>query len=186
MKDLLMAMTTALLVFTTSCSKDKPIEPVDPIPVDTPIIALGKVFMLKNGVQWDVPISAKYYPGNMNKFLADGKAFNNSLEEKLSFRDIPVKKGIYMVERRNVLNHYNNNIPDIGISIILDLDQLLNFYDVDSTRSNQFVEILHYDSINHIVEGRFQTFLEGPTTYSFLPDSIALTEGKFHLKIEKN
>jgi hypothetical protein len=64
------------------------------------------------------------------------------------------------------------------------MDQQLNSYNVDSTRSNQYIELLRYDSINHIVEGRFQTFLEGPNTWWFLPDSMAMTEGKFHLKIQ--
>jgi len=89
-----------------------------------------------------------------------------------------------LIERTSLSNG-NNNIPQARLSFILYLDQQLNYYNVDTTRANQYVEILRYDSVNHIVEGRFQTFLEGPSGYSFLPDSVALTEGKFHLKIEK-
>jgi hypothetical protein len=68
--------------------------------------------------------------------------------------------------------------------VILDQDQVLNFYNVDTTLTTHFIEILHFDSVANIVEGRFQTTLEGPNTWSFLPDTMKMTEGKFHLRIE--
>lgn len=63
-------------------------------------------------------------------------------------------------------------------------DQLFKSYRVDTTRSNQFIEILHYDSIQHIVEGRFQAILGDKPSWSFLPDSMKMTEGKFRLKLK--
>jgi len=184
-----MAITIALFALTMSCSKSKPEAlvdpiPVDTIPVDTAIIELGKVSVLKNGVPWNASFYARYNTGDFGNFIFSGKATNNSLDEGFHLYDIPSKKGIYLVERSMLWNH-NNNIPNGGLGIVLDLDQLLNYYRVDSTRANQYFEILRYDSVTHIVEGRFQTFLEGPSDYPFLPDSIALTEGKFHLKIEE-
>ena len=184
MKDLFMSIAIALLALTTSCSKSKPEALVDPIPVDTAITELGTVSVLKNGEPWNASFYAKYYINNLGRFFISGKGFNNSLEERFSVIDIPAKCGNYLIERSGLWNG-NNNIPQAGLGIILDLDQELNYYSVDTTRANQYLEILRYDSVNHIVEGRFQTFPEGPTDYSFLPDSVALTEGKFHLKIEK-
>jgi len=182
MKDLSMAI--ALLALVMSCSKSKPEALVDPIPVDTAIIELGTVSVLKNGEPWNASFLAKYSPNNKNRFRIKGNLIQNGYDHIFYIDDISANEGLQPIERKNLWNA-QNGVPDALWSVVLDLDQVLNFYRVDSTRANQFVEILCYDSVNHIVEGRFQTFLEGPSGYSFLPDSVALTEGKFHLKIEK-
>ena len=176
----------ALFLGLTACSKNDTETPIiDPPPMDTltHIIELGKTSVLSNGVPWNGIFSASYVPNDRRRFYIRGNLSLNGFDHRLSIGDISSKTGLQEVERGNLWNG-SNGIPEVIYHVSLDQDQLLNFYLVDSTRSNQFVEILRYDSINHIVEGRFQTFLEGPTTYSFLPDSIAMTEGKFHLKIK--
>ena len=86
-------------------------------------------------------------------------------------------------EQSNWLNG-NNGIPDANYFVSLDGDQLFKTYRIDTTLSNQFIEILHYDSILHIVEGRFQAILGDKHSWPFLPDTMKMTEGKFHLKLE--
>lgn len=187
MKNVIMCLL--LLALCAACSKNKSEEPIGPPPppIDTitHVIELGKVSVLKNGVSWEASFYAKYYPDNRSNFFISGKlAHANSLEEGFRLGDILCKKGVYPVER----NHYlrlDNDVPESNFYFTLDGDQLLNGYNIDTTRANQYVEVLRYDSITHVVEGRFQTFLEGPTTWAFLPDSIAMTEGKFHLKIKE-
>ncbi len=185
MKHLIFALAITLCY---SCSKGAPDEPIVPSPpIDTisHIIELGKSSVLKNGTFWEASFYARYYFGDKNRFFLHGDLFHsNALQEGFRLGDIPCKKGIYPVERQHYLR-LNNSIPESSFYVSLDLDQYLNGYNVDTTLANQYVEILYYDSINHIVEGRFQTFLEGPTTWSFLPDSIKMTEGKFHLTIKE-
>ncbi len=47
------------------------------------------------------------------------------------------------------------------------------------------LSFLHYNALSRVVEGRFQTILEGPTNAPFLWDTIKMTAGKFHLKIKE-
>jgi hypothetical protein len=176
----------ALFLGLTACSKNDTEAPtIDPPPMDTVthIIELGKTSVLSNGAPWNGTFSASYVPNDKRQFSIRGEVQLNGFDHGLLIRDISSKVGLQVVERSYYWNA-SNGIPQVVYLVSLDEDQLLNSYRVDTTRSNQFVEILRYDSINHIVEGRFQTFLEGPTTYTFLPDSIAMTEGKFHLKIK--
>ena len=69
-----------------------------------------------------------------------------------------------------------------------DYDQPVGDFLIDTTRTDHFIEVIKYDSTAHTVEGRFQVFLKkepSNTIWSGVPDSIFLTEGKFHLKIQE-
>lgn len=169
-----------------ACNKENPIDPVEPTPtIDTTthIIELGKGGLLRNGVSWNAIYSARYYATDFSRFNILAKLTESGYLHTFSIGDIKTIPGIYHFERSFLWND-NNGIPEALYFVVLDGDQLFNSYNVDSTRTNQFIEILRYDSVEHIVEGRFQTFLEGPNSWSFLPDSMAITEGKFHLKIQ--
>lgn len=172
--------------FFTACNKEAPIDPIVPAPpVDTVthIIALGKGSLLRNGTPWNASFSAYYYPNNKSRFVLKAELKENGFDHTLKIGDVSADIGIQNIERP-ALGNGNNGIPNAYYFVILDLDQEINTFVTDTTRANQFVEILRYDSIKHVVEGRFQTFLEGPNTWWFLPDSMALTEGRFHLKIQ--
>ncbi len=176
-----------LLLFSISCSKNKPEEPTDlpPTPIDTinHIIELGKVSVLRNGVLWNAAFKAFYNPIGSNQFSIRGNSKENGFDHHFSIEDISSTVGVHPLERGNLWN-LSNGIPDADYFIVLDGDQLLKTYRIDSTLNNQYVEILYYDSISHIVEGRFQTFLEGPNSWPMFPDSMKMTEGKFHLKLK--
>ncbi|MBK7937311.1 MAG: hypothetical protein IPJ82_09570 [Lewinellaceae bacterium] len=69
-----------------------------------------------------------------------------------------------------------------------DYDQPIGDFLIDTTRNDHFIEVIKYDSIARTVEGRFQVFLKkepSNTQWPGIPDSIFLTEGKFHLKIQE-
>lgn len=183
MKNLILLTLISLLI---GCTKEKQIDPVEPTPpVDTTnhIIELGKGSLLRNGIPWNAAFSAYYHFDNKSRLVLYAKLKENGFDHSLSIGDISATIGIQNMERPNFWNR-NNGVPNSFYSVYLDLDQEINSYMTDSTRSNQFIEILRYDSVENIIEGRFQTFLEGPNTWWFLPDSMAMTEGKFHLKIQ--
>ena len=184
MKHLILPL--ALIGLLIGCTKEKPVEPIEPTPpIDTTshIIELGKGSVLRNGMHWNATFSAHFNANDQKRISLEIKLNESGFDHILSVSDISILVGYQTIEKRGPGNS-NNGIPNARYHVILDFDQQLNTYNVDSTRSNQYVELLSYESINHIVEGRFQTFLEGPNTWSFLPDSMAMTEGKFHLKIQ--
>jgi hypothetical protein len=182
------------------CNKNVAIiNPIDtnPIPIDTiaqevdtlnSIIEFGKSSMKKDGKIWDVPVKALFYGTNRDRFFLSAPFQNGaSLSGGFSFVDISCKLGKYSVEnlRNNSLDNY---IPNGGIGYMYEGDQPVGTFRPDTTRTDHFLEILRYDSISHIVEGRFQVFfLKEPNNLNFpgIPDSIFITEGKFHLKIKE-
>jgi hypothetical protein len=178
----------AILTLCYACSKNTPEDPINPpqIPPDTTghVIELGKSSVLRNGVAWNILISAYYYPHDKSRFSLAGTLTQGGLTHSLWMQDISNKIGVHPIERRFYWNA-SNGIPDAVYGITLDGDQFINGYQVDTTVANQYVEILHYDSVAQIVEGRFQAVLEGPTDWPSLPDTIKMTEGKFHLKIKE-
>ena len=177
----------AILTLCYACSKNTPEDPIKPplIPMDTTshVIELGKSSVLRNGIAWYAAFSAYYYPGK-NRFSLRSTIFQNGLDQVFSIGDISSREGLQPLERQIYWNA-SNGIPDAVYGITLDGDQFINGYQVDTTVANQYVEILHYDSVAQIVEGRFQAVLEGPTDWPSLPDTIKMTEGKFHLKIKE-
>ncbi|MCE7925139.1 MAG: hypothetical protein DYG98_18960 [Haliscomenobacteraceae bacterium CHB4] len=63
----------------------------------------------------------------------------------------------------------------------------MGFYKTDTTRTDHFLEVLHYDPIEKTIEGQFQVFLKNTSSppKNGTSEYISLTEGKFHLKIKK-
>ena len=185
----------ALLSVLANCKKnqipptdlvDNPIDTVQ-TPIDTPIIELGKVFVLKNGTPWDIPFKSIYYRTDTLFQFHAKILYTNLVKESFFLRDIPCRAGIYPIEFYPYLAGFNNAIPESAIAMTYEFDQPIGDFLVDTTRTDHFVEVIRYDSIEKTVEGRFQVFLGKKSTsvpFPGVPDSIFLTEGKFHLKIE--
>jgi hypothetical protein len=180
--------------FLASCEKNQapiaiPDDPIDPVPIDTSIIELEKVFVLKNGVEWNAAFKARYHTDGQYRFnLRAELQHANFLSEFFSLQDIPASVGKYPIEYRHPMN-YNNFIPESFHYFMFDSDAGVGIYMVDTIRNDHFVEVLRHDSANKIVEGRFQVYLgkvpmNSPNLYQGLPDSIYLTEGKFHLNVQ--
>ena len=111
----------------------------------------------------------------------------NSMEEDLFITDIPCKVGKYPIEYSLSLLNNRNQIPEALFAFTHEQDEPFGSFLVDTLRQDHFVEVLRYNKADSTVEGRFQVFLgKDPlgTNFSFIPDSIFLTEGKFYLKIK--
>jgi len=200
MRNIIVFTTLCLLAFS-NCKKNQPpiYEPIDPVdtikvPIDTPpvsthIIELGKGFALNNGVAWSPPFEAWYHFKTTDRFYILAKNAPNYLSsETFAIKDIPCLIGKYSVEYPTTQESLSNKIPQAYFVYIRDYDTPVGDFLADTTRNDHFVEIIRYDSVEQVVEGRFQVFLKKEpmnTYWPNIPDSIAMTEGRFHLKIKK-
>jgi len=192
MKYILIA--TILVLILANCGKNQssigePGPPVDTtqMPIDTPIIKLGEGYVLKNGITWNAPFEAWYYQTNNLFQIWVEITYPNYRGEHLFITDIPCNKGKYPIENWAHLIP-RNQIPNCFLRVTQDFDQGIGSFSTDTTRNDHFIEVIKYDSIARTVEGRFQVFLKkepSNTQWPGVPDSIFLTEGKFHLKIQE-
>lgn len=176
-----------------SCRK----ETVQPNPVNPPsnvdtarhIIELGRVAVMRDSNAWIVNWNATINPLRPESFYLNTKNYPApGLSESLSFSDIPLKTGKYEIEIQKNSNE-GNLIPSVSMGWVLDGDQVLGGLSTDTTKVDNYFEVIHYDSLAQTVEGRFEVFLINhwaSTNSSIypLPDSLALTQGKFYLKLK--
>jgi hypothetical protein len=118
------------------------------------------------------------------RFFSD---IGNGITEDISFNDIPlaVQKNDTF-EESDYWNLYNG-IPSATIGWLLEFDQGIGIMKPNLSRDN-WLEVTHLDLEAKTVEGRFQVFLrkQGNGSYAWFgqPDTIAMTDGKFYLKLE--
>jgi hypothetical protein len=168
---------------------DDPIDTTTTTPVDPnpPIIALGKGFFKKNGKNWPGKFEAWLVDSSRSLIVRTNFTWSNYIKETLLFFDCPAKPGKYEFESAPFFNDYNG-IPQAEW-LMSEIDLGLGDFKLDPDRwSKHYIEILRYDTAQQIVEGRFELFFrnysQGPV-YGGEPDSVVITEGKFHLKAEK-
>ena len=193
----LLAMLIACL---STCKKnshpivDVPEEPIDTIispPLDSHIIGLGKLSVLKNGAIWDAPFKA-WFSNLEGTFLITGvNTYANGVRQTFRLDDIPCIPGKYQFEFwPSPTALFANKIPTGFFGFMYDGDQGIGSCFLDTLRADHFVEVLRYDSLTNIVEGRFQVFLKKNETGGWvpsgisIPDSISMTEGKFRLEVK--
>lgn len=175
------------LCLLAGCQKSEPV-PNDPDPIP-PVIELGKVAMDRDGQPWTTEFTAHYYyfPEKASFGFITKNQYPNSIEETFIIKDVPCRAGLYPFERGTNFTQ-NNLIPQSNMSWLLDIDQSLGGMSADTTHHDNFVEVIRYDSREDIVEGKFQVYLKNHWASSpplGLPDSVRLTNGRFHLKIEE-
>jgi hypothetical protein len=183
-------------LFFTFCKKNStpfnPIEvpptPIDTIPiVSSEVIELGKASVLKNGVIWNVPFKAEYYGSKKDRFLLEGSYLNssNQFEYDLYLHDIPLKIDKFRIQGFGGSN--SDYVPGSIFGILHEGDQPVCSYLADTTRLENYIQIVKYDSLKQTVEGIFHVKMyrySYDDYYSAQPDSITWSEGKFHLKLE--
>jgi hypothetical protein len=105
--------------------------------------------------------------------------------------DIPCKPGKYSFEFwPSPTSIYPNQIPHGSFGMVYDGDQPFGNFFLDTLRNDHFIEVLSYDTLTNIAEGRFQMFTKKYDTGGWepsgvaIPDSIAMTEGKFRLEVK--
>lgn len=176
------------LPFFVCCSKKQnPIigseEPVAPVHI--PIIELGKGAVLKDGTSWNLNFESFYYKSD-TAFQIRAEKYTGNIREFFFVLDIPLKQGIYSMEYFSLWTQ-NNLIPDPAVTYTVDGDQGADTYFVDTTRNDHFLEVIRVDKEAKTAEGRFQLFLKKKPIVNGLglPDTMALTQGKFHLLVKQ-
>ncbi|HNG89316.1 MAG TPA: hypothetical protein PK858_03900, partial [Saprospiraceae bacterium] len=164
-----------------------PSEPVKPY---VPIIELGKYSVLRNGKPYTGKMGAQYRKYNGVKTIAIyGSLFtyNGLVEEIVDISDNPLREGQYRIDPSITINSLGDGTPDASITWHIDVDQYGGSQLVDTSRTDHYMEIIRYDSVQHTVEGKFQVFFRQaagePLIVPGLPDTISFTQGIFHLKI---
>jgi hypothetical protein len=183
-------------LFFTFCKKNStpfnPIEvpptPIDTIPiVSSEVIELGKASVLKNGVKWNVPFKVKYYGTKKDRFLIESRYTNSSNQYTFSFSllDIPLLANKFIVQGFKGGSH--DFIPGSIFGIMHEGDQPVVTYLADTTHTENYIQLIKYDSLLQTVEGKFHIQMyqfDYDDYYPAQPDSITWSEGKFHLKLE--
>ncbi len=191
MKYLLFAALFVVAVLP-DCKKEKIIiktpEPIDTIaPIDTVqhVIGFGQGSVLRNGAIWDGYYKALYeYNTKLRAAVKIQKKYS-SITETAYISDIPLAIGKHYITMTTSLGDFNNGIAD-ALYTMSNYDEGIGTFFPDTTRTDNFIEILHFDTIANEVEGRFQVFMgkNGELPVPGVPDSVFLTEGKFYLKLQ--
>lgn len=169
---------------------DDPIDTIKP-PVNSHIIDFGKISLLKNGIKWQTSSNGWFDHSDSSFVINIKQGFGNGVRETFRIGDIPKFKGTYSFEYfPSPATLHNNQIPEPNFAMVYDGDQPIGDFVLDTLRHDHFIEVLHYDTLNNTAEGRFQIFLKrDPSINGFpfpgVPDSIAITEGKFYLPVKK-
>ncbi len=200
MKTVTIFFIASLLMCLPTCKKndtpivDGPIDPIDTIvspPIDSHIIGLGKGFVLKNGQPWNVPFNTWFFHSDSAFVLDAGATYSNGVRDVFRISDIPCKPGKYNFEFWPApTSLYPNLVPHASYGMIYDIDQPIGSFFLDTLKNDQFIEVIAYDSLTNIVEGRFQIFTKKKPNSGWqpagvvVPDSIAFTKGKFRIQVK--
>lgn len=173
---------------------DSPIDPIDTIvspPIDSHIIEAGKLSVLKNGVAWNIPFKAGFFHSKYAFGILGSTTYSNGVRLTFNIDDIPCKEGIYPFEFwPSQAALYPNQIPQSAFIWMYDGDQPIGDFLLDTLRHDHFIQVLKYDTLTNIVEGRFQIFTKNDHSHSWqpsgitIPDTISMTEGKFRLEVK--
>lgn len=179
-------LVICLALTMTACQKSN--EPTQPDSAD-PIIELGKVDMDRDGQHWAADFSGYYChsPEHLSFSFSSKNTLPNGIKEFIGIADVPSRTGKFKIAK--TVNWGDYLSPKVRISWSVDGDQLLGIVSADSTYyDDNFVEVIRYDSLEDVVEGRFQVQLKkslGTPAAFGLPEEVSLTKGRFHLKIEE-
>lgn len=184
-----------LLLASTQCKKEasedttvkpEPIDTIKPIPIFRDTLAVWK-----NGIKWDATaegLSHSFSQGSSKRFFLRGiKKVSSSIMERFYISDIPCKVGHYSVDDGRSLSTLNNSIPQPLHVYVIDEDQGGGSYYADTTRMDNFVTIIRYDSIGKTIEGKFKIAMKldkAANNLPGIPDTISMTNGYFRVKLK--
>jgi hypothetical protein len=161
-----------------ACSKPDP----PPAPV-LPVIELGRLAYKKNGVEVNVEAMYKVW-GNMDFFTVFHKSQEPPFQGHFLLGRLSPKTGTFEID-----NTQGASTPYFGISWFFNENQYVGSVSPDTLqRNSNQVNIIRFNTPQNVVEGTFQAVLKKHSIYSLsdvgLQDSIKITEGRFHLKLE--
>jgi hypothetical protein len=177
------------LLILVQCKPDTEVVPTDP--VYTPVIELGKISMKKNGVfEEQTDYFCKQIEEPPHTLVIKKKNPDLiSLGERLHIFDVPLQPGKYPFDAL-YNGPYGDNICYGSYGLSYDGDIHVGLAVTNQSFVNDYVEVVRYDSVAGTIEGRFDLHLvfldEIDPGWDFLniPDTIHMSEGRFHLKIE--
>lgn len=182
-----------LLLSAAQCKKDvsddmiiKPetIDTIKPAPVFRDTFAVWK-----NGVKWNAIGDGLFYSTSSESrfYLRGTKTASTSVKEWFYLSDIPCKAGNYSVDDGRSLLIKNNSVPQAMFVYVVDGDQGGGTFYTDTSRIDNFVTIMHYDSLTKIIEGKFKVMIKIDKKVNNLPgipDTISMTNGYFRVKLK--
>jgi hypothetical protein len=178
-----------LLAFVLfSCKKQElPIDPPPPPPLDSSVCALGLIQYLYNGdtIKYQSPdflYGFSTYVGDTVFRLETYRILAPLTDEKVIIYKAPFNIGQYDLPRTNI----GMPKPVIYAVITVDGDQGVGTYYPDSTAVNQ-LEVIKIDREKQTIQGRFKATLisENPPQFTFLTDTMHITDGVFHVKYKQ-
>ncbi len=185
MKYIILFALIALLTTFFSCKKD-PVVPLPPPQEEEHIIELGRISFLRDGNPLSLPTEAVVTTIDNKRMLSLAARYKKqSINESLVIFDLPEKTGKVKMEFHTQQNKYDE-IPSSLMAWIFEIDQGMGNINVDTTRSDNWLEVIHYDSIKQTLEGRFEVHMKNyfPTIYTGIPKKLDITDGKFYVRIK--
>lgn len=189
-------ISSLIVLCAAQCKKDpiQPVVPTDkPDPIDTikpTIVWRDSFFAEQNGSMWKADWKGVYHNRlQIPRFYILGVKMHNAyLAQWFYLDDIPIKVGLYKMDTGRTLSTLNNSIPHASVLYVIDQDQGAGNYDVDTTRSDNFVNVIRADSVLKIVEGTYKVTLKhnkiGPYAAG-IPDTIIMDKGYFRAKLKQ-
>jgi len=186
LKDFLFILIVLCTIPQFGCQK----EPANNTPVQAPIIDttysrdLGWISYDYNGV-FEQQQQHAYYDID-NTISSFWISYGNplfGLYEQITFNNLILKEGLMELEHRGAIERR----PTAIAGLILEGDQFLQSWLVDTTGYNSYVEFTRIDSTLQRMKGTFQVRLikrePDPPPFGY-PDTIELTNGRFYLEYE--
>jgi hypothetical protein len=177
----------AVLLFFSACKKDEPLPPAEP----QHLIELGKI-ACTIGDKKSIYFGSLNMVSNRSHFsLSTGFtfAYPPNIDETLAFAYIPLKVGKHPIHSFPTSNFGTPRAIAI-LDWTIEIDQPVAQLKTTDDYPDDFIEVVRLDTINKVVEGRFQFHLknmdnDNPHLATFnLPSEMYVSEGVFHLKVE--
>jgi hypothetical protein len=185
MKNYILLFTVLILL---GCKKDNGIiiQP-PPVHIDSSVCQLGLIRFVKNGDIVSTQIDSIFYA--FHDHIQDSvfavsvyTELQPLIVEEFYMGQMPFKVG----KSNLTLHTFNTKNAITFASITVDHDQGAGWYIPDTTKMNT-IEVIKIDREKQTIQGRFQATLvsEKPPLFTFLQDTLRISDGVFHLKYRK-
>ncbi|MDE0471291.1 MAG: hypothetical protein OXH57_05070 [Ekhidna sp.] len=198
-----LVFTWIILLFLTTCNQEEELK--------IPGIYTGTVSALKNGERWSALARADCWSASTSSkvpdslyFFLDADVYNNGKGPVPSSTADPlpgyafltesfvIRKFRLTSEKQYITSIDNQNQLALVSSYYLTVvggDVLGDKYDLDTTATSNFIQIINYDSSKAEIEGIFNVTLslsKDANDGKVPPEKFEFTEGRFTVKVEKD
>jgi len=189
-----MKIRTLLLLLLLSlsfihCKKDKTTAPTDQFPVyQSGDLSPGYVEGIRSGQNWLASAAGIQHTDSTNYITVRALTYSEAgfRREKLSINKVPKKTGTYLVNSNEGV--YDGMVDVFFRTLTDDGDVGDDRFVFDTTATDNFVEVIEYDSTSNTMKGRFTlSFILSPIDIGRdnpnYPDAIRFTDGVFDVQI---